>query len=135
VRCYFHAFGNLIEGNVMRDNGTFGNVTNGDLANAALPFAANNCFRANVDFKTGAPSAAPAGLPSRCGHPWNPNTAQEVALIEQVICDAQGPATGLCSGPGYPHRTKPRLLPIPRQVTMPDPCAGVPANNWCGGAG
>jgi Right handed beta helix region len=136
VPCYFRAFGNRIEANVMRENGFFGNVTNGDLANAALPFAVNNCFIANVDLKTGKPSTAPANLQNpmiagTCGFPWNPDPGQEVALILQVLCDAQGPQTGLCSGPGYPQPSEPKLLPIPREITMPDPCAGVPANNWC----
>jgi hypothetical protein len=136
VPCYFPAFGNRIEANIMRDNGFFSNVTNGDLANATLPYAINNCFLKNVDLKTIKPTTAPSGLQSpmvagSCGFPWNPNTTEEVTLIEQVLCDALGPGTGLCSGPGYPQPTTPIILPIPQQASMPNPCSGVPANNWC----
>jgi hypothetical protein len=136
VPCYFRAFGNRVEANVMRDNGFFGNVTNGDLANATLPFTTNNCFLKNIDLKTNRPTSSPSNLQNpmgagSCGFAWNPDTLEEVTLIEQVLCDAQGPSTGLCTSPGYPQPTVPSVLPIPRQATMPDPCLGVPANSWC----
>ncbi len=136
IPCYFHSFGNRIEFNVMRNNGFFGNVANGDIANAVLPFGTDNCFRKNVDEKTGQPTTIPTNLQDptvagTCGMPWNPDAFQELALIQQVFCDSFGPQTGLCSGPGYPQLTNPRVLPLPRLATMPDPCAGVPENSWC----
>jgi hypothetical protein len=136
VPCYFHSFGNHIEANVLKDNGFFGNVGNGDLANSVLPFAANNCFHDNIDPNSSAPMSAPADLQNpmvagRCGFAWSPSPADEIPLIEQIFCDAFGPATGLCTGAHYPRAANPRTLPIPRQTSMPDPCDGVPDNSWC----
>jgi parallel beta-helix repeat protein len=136
IPCYFNSFGNRIESNVMRNNGFFGNVANGDVANAVLPFGTNNCFRRNLDQKTGQPTTIPNNLQDpavagACGMPWNPDASQVLPLIQQVLCDSFGPLTGLCFGPGYPQPTNPRVLPLPRLATMPDPCAAVPKNNWC----
>ncbi len=131
VPCYFYAYGNRVYGNFLSHNGFFGNVTNGDLANLALPQSASNCYFNNTDPKTGAPSSAPLSLQTRCSAAWNPDTGQLVTLFEQVLCDAFGPGSGLCSGPGYPQTTAPRTIPIPIQAGLTDPCAGVPANNWC----
>lgn len=135
VPCYFHAYGSRVQGNVLIHNGFFGNVTNGDLANLALPYPANNCYFGNLD-PTGAPSTAPTNLQDksvagRCNAAWTPDTAQVMTLFGQVLCDAFGPGSGLCYYPGYPQTTKPRTIPIPQQASLPDPCAGVPANTWC----
>ena len=139
IPCFFHSFGNHVENNLFLGNGSLGNATNGDLANAALVDPVNNCFVDNADLQTGAPSSSPAKLQSPtvagvCGKPWSPDTAQEFVLIEQLGCAALGPASGACAGlppPLYPLRTQVQLLPIPRDPAMTNPCAGVPANNWC----
>ena len=34
-------------------------------------------------------------------------------------------------GSHYPQQTKITILPLPVLPTMPDPCAGVPANPFC----
>jgi len=135
IPCYFRATGNRIQDNFFAGNGFFGNVTNGDLANLSLPSKRDNCFARNLD-RNGMVTTAPANLQDpnvagTCGRPWNPNTRQEVALIEQVLCDAFGPGTGLCSGPGYPQPTTPVLLPIPKLRGLANPCEGVPSNSWC----
>jgi len=137
IPCYFDATGNHIEANVLARNGTFGNPTNGDLANAALAAPVGNCFRANIDLATGRPSSAPGNLqdPSvagRCGQPWSPNLDQVAPLLLQALCAAFGPASGACgAGPGYPQPTQVRLLPIPRERGMGNPCDALPANSWC----
>ena len=136
IPCYFNATGNRVEGNVFTRNGSFGNPTNGDLGNAALASSNGNCFRGNVDLQSGEPSSAPADLQSPsvagiCGAPWNPDPAALVPLFLDVICAAYGPGSGACVGPGYPQPTQVQLLPIPREPGMPDPCEGVPPNDWC----
>ena len=139
IPCFFSSFGNHIEGNLFLGNGSFGNATNGDLGNAALAYPINNCFDDNVDLANGSPSSSPANLqkPSVagvCGEPWKPNTAQEFLLIEQLGCASLGPASGACAGlppPLYPLQTQVQLLPIPREPSMSNPCAGVPASSWC----
>lgn len=138
IPCYFHSFGNRVTGNVFKGNGFYGNETNGDIANAALAYPVNNCFRGNVDLKTGKPTTSPTGLQSNagvCGEPWNPDTAQEVALTEELGCVSIGLCTSLpfplTPPPSYPVPTKVKLYPIPREAGMADPCEGVPENSWC----
>ena len=139
IPCYFYAFGNRIEHNVFGGNGFYGNDTNGDLAYAALSYTSNSCFRHNRDRAAGSPTTAPANLEDpavagTCGAAWTADPLAETALFLQVLCDAYGPASGACSGPNpYPTQTTVTLLPIPQERGMRDPCAGVPANSWCGG--
>jgi Right handed beta helix region len=139
IPCYFHAYGNRVEGNRFSDNGGFGNPTNGDLANAALPYAVTNCFRHNLDRLLGSVSTSPSNLQDgavagTCGAPWSPDTAEVAGLFLQVVCAAYGPASGAClpGAPGYPQPTTVRLIPIPTEATMDEPCDGVPDNAWCG---
>lgn len=58
--------------------------------------------------------------------PANPNGP----MTTQALC-----ATGLAAcppGSSYPQQTKVVMHPLPKGLrTMPDPCAGVPANPWC----
>jgi hypothetical protein len=56
----------------------------------------------------------------------------------EVSCDSMVSLFGLPGGvtclPGsnYPRQTQVVMQPLPANLpTMPDPCAGVPANPWC----
>jgi parallel beta-helix repeat protein len=137
IPCYFYAYGNVVQNNRFSGNGSFGNPTNGDLANAALPISAGNCFRGNRDLTSGQPTSAPGQLQDpavagTCGAPWNPPPTQLVPLVLQVLCAGLGPSSGACvAGPGYPQPTGVQLLPIPSEPGLRDPCAGVPTNSWC----
>lgn len=137
VPCYFPAFGSHVLKNRFVNNGGFGNVTNGDLANLQLPYSLDNCWRGNTDL-SGAITSAPANLQSpsvggTCDVDWNPVISQVFTLTAQVLCDAFGPSLGTCNGATYPQTTGIRLIALQKQPTMPDPCAGVPANSWCTG--
>jgi hypothetical protein len=132
IPCYFNSSGNTILNNTFLSNGFFGNDTNGDVANAALPYSLNNCFRNNVNLRFGAPSTSPTNLPTACGQLWNPDTQQEHSLTLQLGCDSLGPASGACTGltgHPYPLQTHVKLLPIPKLDDMSNPCAGVPTNS------
>ena len=139
IPCYFSSFGNKVLNNSFLNNGFFGNDTNGDLANAALPYSTDNCFQGNVNLRAGTPSSSPSDLqdPSvggTCGAAWNPNTQQEYSLTLQLGCDSLGPPSGACTGlrgPLYPLQKQVQLLPIPRLAGMSNPCDGVPQNSWC----
>jgi hypothetical protein len=142
IPCYFHSFGNRVVGNLMWGNGAFGNPTNGDLANAAVPFRLDNCFSGNVDLSHGSPTSSPANLqdPSVagvCGRKWNTDTligSDEFVLTAELGCASLGPASGACAGlppPLYPLQTQVQLLPIPHEPGMPNACQGVPPNSWC----
>jgi hypothetical protein len=137
IPCYFHAYGNRVKGNVLANNGFFGNPTNGDLANAALDYPVRNCFVGNVDAGSGQPTSAPSNLQDpavagTCHGPWVTDPTQEPLLFLEVICDAFGPGSGACSASdAYPTTTGVVLLPIRQDPGAPDSCDGVPANRWC----
>ena len=138
--CSFAADGNAILDNAFRGNAGNGNATNADIALFhAVTFdpvgAPANCFQGNTD---------PAGLTSdppqvqqlpgygdcatRPTNAGNPNAA----LAAQLNC-AGGVLADCPNTPAddYPRTTRVALRMAPGQLTMPNPCAGVPANPWC----
>jgi len=137
--CDYPARGNLIYGNTFVNDGFFGNPANGDLAtmglrgNSADP---RNCFWANRAPRDGGLT----GLTSSPAHIERPDvdgpacgrrgTSHNSELLTQLLCSGNGIATG-CSGSRYPAQTKLVVVPLPRLASMPDPCAGVPANAFC----
>src|SRR5437763_957084 len=108
-----------------------GNPANGEIGLIDLPHDAGYCFRGNTD---------PAGLtsdpPDIQSPPYNPcgqpNAGDEGPLTAEVLCATQllAPCPSLPAA-SYPRPTHVVLPPVPRQPTMPNPCAGVPANPWC----
>ena len=138
VKCLFYTTANIVKGNTFSHNGGYGNPTNGDIANLALdpsnrPHEPGNCFSHNID------SAGLTTWPhhlqkyeGKCGRAVYPGSGPTFTLAEQASC-----ASGLlidCPGgvvAHYPKTTKVKLKPLPKQRTMPNPCAGVPANPWC----
>jgi len=132
--CDFPAHGNRVRGNFFADDGFFGNATNGDLATVGLlPNSATprNCFYGNRD-AAGRVTSEPKNIQAAsvdgppCGRP---GTSINGALVSQLTCAAE---FGACPpGAHYPKQTKISILPLPKLLTMPDPCAGVPANPFC----
>jgi hypothetical protein len=131
--CFYDAWGNETTGNLFDHNGFFGNETNGDLADLSAQHDPGNCWHANRS-RRGAVTSAPDHLEqshARCGIP---NAGADLAspLSTQVICDTE--VAGPCPdqpGRHYPRATGVQMLPMARQVSMPDPCVGVPQNPWC----
>ena len=127
--CVLDPEGDALLGNTFRHNGYFGNPSNSDFGQITLfGGEAQNCFRDNK-----APDgSAPANLQQtqkRCGPTTTGgNTGGE--LFPEVLCD-----TGMATCPPGTHYPKPTgvvLHPVPIGLpTMPNPCAGVPANLWC----
>lgn len=137
IPCYFNAFGNHIVDNIFAGNGSFGNPTNGDLANSAIDYSVNNCFSGNINLNSAQPTSAPANLQSKavagtCGARWNGDAQQVSSLFLNAVCGTYGPVLPACATFNYPPAAAaPNLLPIPREQEMPDPCQGVPSNSWC----
>lgn len=137
VPCYFHSFGTRVYKNRFIGNGAFGNATNGDLANAALDYPLRNCFSGNKPMQNGKLTSAPSNIEDptvlgTCDGPWVGDPAQQIALFQQLFCDAFGPASGACTSPNqYPQPTRVTLMPIPVERGMENPCDGAPANTWC----
>lgn len=128
--CVMDPEGDALLQNTFSGNGFFGNPTNSDFGQITL-FGGEpqNCFRNNND----PDGSAPANLEqimkfcsviTKAG-----NTGGE--LFPQVLCDT---GFGTCPpGASYP---KPNgtvdLWAVPLGLpTMPNPCAGAPANPWC----
>jgi hypothetical protein len=130
--CYFQAFGNVTARNFLRHNGFYGNPTNGDLGLATTPHNPGNCFFGNRD-----PDGLTSDPPRIQGRPYHPcgepNGGDMGPLAAQAECATQlvAPCPD-APGAHYPKPKRVRLTGIPRHLaSMPNPCAGVPANPWC----
>jgi hypothetical protein len=141
--CVFDDWGNQVTGNRFSGNGTFRNLTNGDIADLSIPplehlGAPGNCFSGNRRLTGGAARTWPLllqTLQARCGNPLGyPDPVSTAALLAEVGCATQVlfkcPALPLAT---YPRTTQVVMPPMPPQPTMPNPCADVPANPWCVG--
>jgi hypothetical protein len=133
--CLFEARGNLVYGNVFSHNGTFGNLTNSDLASETLDsYTPRNCFYRNTD-RGGPLTSAPADIESASvdGPPCaGAGTGTDWMLGAQLACATQGQLCVLpASWAKYPKQTRTVMLPLPRLPSMPKPCAGVPRNAFC----
>jgi hypothetical protein len=139
--CYYDNWGSEVANNTFANNGFFGNPSNGDIAEtsqAGGPGGPNynpdsNCFHDNVD--TGGPlTSAPANIDSysQCGQTYTPST--DPSFTGQIVC-ASSLLIDCPSSPAanYAKPTNIQLKMPPAQQTMPNPCAGVPANPWCSG--
>ena len=139
--CYYDDWGSETAFNTFTDNGFFGNPSNGDIgetSQGAGPAGPNynpdsNCFHDNID-TAGDLTTAPANLNgyNQCGQTYTPSS--DPNFVAQVSCDSQ--LLGPCP-PGtvanYPRASNVVLHMPPPQQTMPNPCAGVPTDPWCGG--
>jgi hypothetical protein len=144
--CWYDVVGNAVIGNAFKNNGGFGNVSNGDIGYAStaldtttgLPTVNNpgNCFKG--DTNPAGVTTEPPGLESNPLYdtcPAPPNTSPDPVLTAQLACASQifGSIAQCPSSPAtnYPTTTAVVLHMPPAQPTMPNPCAGVPTNPWC----
>jgi hypothetical protein len=133
--CVYDPWGNQVFRNTVDQNGFYGNPTNGDLAELDL-FADNgysNCWYANPHPDGSAPTTDPSNLrtihgKSACG--TSPQTAANSGqLLGQVGCDAR--VFPCDPSMHYPTPGNVVIHKLPLEQSMPNPCAGVPANPWC----
>jgi hypothetical protein len=129
--CVYDPMGDAVLHNTFTHNGYFGNPSNSDYGqivyNGGQP---QNCFAGNSAPNGSAPPNLEQTQPT-CGKiTTSANTGGP--LLGQVLCDT---GFGSCpAGATYPQHTGVVMHPLPRGLpTMPDPCAGVPANAWCPG--
>ncbi|WP_225101842.1 right-handed parallel beta-helix repeat-containing protein [Streptomyces sp. CoH27] len=131
--CVFLSYGNVVAANQFSGNGSFGNPTNGDLANESTT-APHNCFYGNRGTGGGAPTSDPASIQSRavdgppCGQ--GAGVGDDQLLAGELVCAA---GFGPCPVPdaAYPQRTGLELAPFTAQASMRRPCAGLPRNAFC----
>jgi hypothetical protein len=142
--CLYDEFGDAILDNTFTDNGGYGNPTNGDIALTNTEPGPTDCFAGNVDTGgtlTTTPSNAQQMYPTCNGQtvPPSDTNPQSAQFTLEVACDSQISLTAGAQPPcaptdHYPRRTHVIMHPLPpaRELpTMPNPCAGVPANPWC----
>jgi hypothetical protein len=147
VPCYYSDWGNEVAHNTFANNGSFGNPTNGDIADLSTvppesPTAPANCWHDNTD-SGGTLSQWPLTLQTTqatCGGNVYPDPASTAVLTAQALCDTDflsqaSPSAPSCTLPlvaSYPKTTTVTLKPLPSGLApMPNPCAGVPVNPWC----
>ena len=135
--CLFDDWGDAVTGNTFSQNGGYGHPTNGDVA--WLNFEGGHstpCFSGNTDggSLTTSPANAQQSFPRCDGSSTQANANS--AFLGELLCDSQvslGSGPPSCPTGSYPRpHGKPVMRPLPAHLpTMPDPCAGVPANAWC----
>jgi hypothetical protein len=137
--CLYEVSGSEIEGNTFSENGSFKNPSNGDIGEVAdpEPKTTNDCWHNNVEAGGGEPSSEPAEIQITHGTCGEPNTGGEPAssvLAVQAACDSQ--LLAQCpSVPGeeYPRSSDVKMMALPQEPGMANPCEGVPKNRWCHG--
>jgi hypothetical protein len=135
IGCFYDNWNNALVGNTFTNNGFFGNETNGDFGESTLtPGHPINCYSGNVD-TSGVLTSTPANLQSTnpvCG-PIASTPDPNPPLISEGLCDSLILGSSTCTPSShYPRRTHVVLHALPTDLkTMPNPCAGVPANPWC----
>jgi hypothetical protein len=123
--------GNALLHNTFSHNGYFGNPSNADFGQITISaHEPRNCFAGNTapdgsappNLETLQPTCGPLSRAANTGGP----------LLGQVLCDT---GFGSCpAGAHYPNATGVVMHPLPKNLpSMPNPCAGVPANAWCAG--
>jgi len=132
--CYYDDYANEIAGNTFAHNGAYGNPTNGDIGEVSNPEADGNCWHDNVEAGGGTPSSYPPAIQTTHGTCGQPNSGEPASSVlgAEATCDSQ--LLSECPelpGSKYPRSSEVKLMPLPPQRTMPNPCAGVPANPWC----
>jgi hypothetical protein len=133
--CLFDEWGDALLHNSFSHNGEYGNPTNGDFEQLNFETHPSDCYRGNTNTAGSlTPDAAKLqqASPTCSSTPVAPNF--NIPFLNEVLCDSQVTLTGFGCQPGdhYPRRTQVIMHKLPRQLpTMPNPCAGVPANPWC----
>jgi hypothetical protein len=127
--CIFDTQGDALLNNTYSHNGFFGNPSNSDFGQITLAGGIpQNCFAGNSMPDGSAPSNLEQSQPS-CG-PLSSGANTGGPLLSQVLCDTG--FAGCPAGSNYPQPTGVVLHAVPANLpSMPDPCAGVPANAWC----
>jgi hypothetical protein len=133
--CYYDDWGNEVSHNSFTHNGFFANPTNGDGGDVSGQNQFGNCWFGNTNTGGTPITTTPPDIQTThgtCGVP-NAGAGVDSELAAQLIC-----ATELLApcpptpGMSYPRVTKVVMPALPRNLpTMPNPCAGVPANAFC----
>lgn len=142
--CLYDEWGDALIDNTFGPNGAYGHPSNGDLGQINFESGhPTDCYSGNT--ATSGSTLSPDLVVLQTTHPscdGSPATASSSnpAFLGEVLCDSQveiSPGVpAACPTGQYPRRTRVIMHPLPRHLkTMPNPCAGVPANPWCRASG
>ncbi len=129
--CVLDPKGDALRDNTFTHDAYFGNPSNADFGQIVINGdGARNCFAGNSAPAGSAPPGLEQTQPSCDGTKAVQDTGG--TLLAQVLCDT---GFGTCpAGSRYPAQTGVVMHPLPSDLpSMPNPCAGVPANAWCPG--
>ena len=139
--CLFDPSGDAVIDNTFVGNGFFDNPTNGDFGMTNFEPGPTDCISGNVEQGGGpittAPSNAEQMYPTCNGQTVAPSDSESGSFTNEVLCDSGVMLTPGAKPPCQPTDHYPRLSKVvmhrlPKHLaTMPNPCAGVPANPWC----
>jgi hypothetical protein len=100
-----------------------------------MPTQLTNCWHGNVEEGGGEPTSEPKAIQTTHGNCAAPDSGGEPAtsvLGTQATCDSQLLAEcPPAPGEEYPRSKEVKLVPLPKEPTMPNPCVGVPYITWC----
>jgi hypothetical protein len=132
--CLWDDYGDALIGNTFSHNGGYGNPSNGDLGHVNIQAdPATNCYSGNGTLTPVGAQLLQTLHPSCNGTP-QASGASDPTFLNEVLCDSELTGTGTCAPTDhYPRATHVVMHPLPKHLkTMPNPCAGVPSNPWCG---
>jgi hypothetical protein len=149
--CLFDEWGDSLVGNTFVNDGSFGHPTNGDFAQVNfLAGKTAECYSNNTGadgaplnaFAAALQTASSSTCPATATAPADSSSASNGQFLDEVLCDSQvqivSGVPASCPSGAYPVTkaadVKNGLHPLPsakKLVTMPNPCAGIPANPWC----
>jgi hypothetical protein len=142
--CLYDEWGDALIGNTFGPNGSYGHPSNGDIGQVNFESGhPTNCYSGNaggagatlssdlVALETAHPSCDGSSVAAGSSNP---------GFLGEVLCDSQVEITpgtpASCPTGQYPRRTQVIMHALPTNLrTMPNPCAGVPANPWCRASG
>lgn len=134
--CLYDEYGDMLLHNTYKNNGFFGNPTNGDFDQLNLQDnERTDCYRGNTDSRG---RLNPDSKTLQADYPCNGKKVSanlNLDFLDEVQCDTQvaiGGSIPCSSTDHYPRQTHVVMHPLPRTLrSMPSPCQGVPKNPWC----
>jgi hypothetical protein len=139
--CLFDESDIAVLNNKFGHNGSYGHTTNGDFDQINVEPEATDCFSGNTEIGGGPLHGSDSeGLQSKypsCNGKVVPANLN-IPFFQEGLCDTQVnisvPGLTKCPTGPYPRVSRIVMHPLPTKQlkTMPNPCAGVPSNAWCG---
>jgi hypothetical protein len=134
--CIFEPWANEVAKNTFVKNGEYKHLSNADIGEVSEPNLEQkiDCWHNNAAEGGGEPTSEPAAIQTTHGKCSEKDIGGEKlssALAAQATCDSQL----LAECPGAPGVSYPReeakMMPLPKEPSMTDPCIEVPKNLWC----